>query len=286
MWAAVLTLAVPASGQDVVRATGVHVTESLSYAAGIAQDREWDRVWVGFTVPRTEYGGMYYGGNLNSDRRTLEDVLDPPTVEQAARRALLRASGEETETTAVAVLLQLEEGSLRDARIRSMGAPAGLGGQPLVWLGEADPLDSLPWLMALLDDSRGELREDLVSAIGLHELPDTVVPFLFELAHSDPDEEVRERARFWMADAVASRMGLMRGSAEERDSDDARVQRSAVYALVNSDEAGAPARLERLIESGTSKEVKRHAVLNLAYLDDGRGLPALEVLARRAGLLK
>ncbi|NNE70043.1 MAG: HEAT repeat domain-containing protein [Rhodothermales bacterium] len=286
-----------ASLGQVRHADGTPLTDMVSQAVSMASELEATRIWAGYGLTRTMPSNTHFGWH-GHDGATLGSLLRPQgsdaeqggdaefAIRDAARRALSDAQNVGTLVTKeFGVLFRIDVGetgpeAIDEVRLVTFDATPGLDGLPLLWLGSRSQDASLDFLLGLDSTTHGTVREDLVGAIGSHDAPAGVIPFLARLVESDPEEDVRETAGQWLAARVADAMGLQRPG---RRTDAEEIRRSALYALTNSDTADATGLLLRVLETSDDSSLKRAALMQLAHVDDGGGLPALVQLAREYG---
>lgn len=276
-----------ASGQ-VRHAHDLQLSEMTHRASDLAEELRVPRTWVGYSVTRRMYSNSYFGW-FGGSGPTLGELLQDASLDQAeavqaaARRALNQQDDAPTlvEKT-LGVLFRVaarggSEGAIDDVRVVTFDTTPGLDDEPLLWLGPRPNDESLDFLTTLTAASRSSLKEDLIGAIGAHDAPSTVIPYLIRTIETDDDDDVRETAGQWLAARVADQKGFFRvGEASE----DEAIRRSALYALVNSDGGDATEILLRILQTSDSPDLKRAAIMQLPQVDDGRGLPALVRLAK------
>ena len=170
--------------------------------------------------------------------------------------------------------------TLETVRVTSLVLPVDLGRTPLVWLGPADDGASLARLQALFAEApTADLKEDLVTDVGLHGSSRAVVPLLDGWLRGDVPSEVRAQAAEWLGhhpDAAAVR-GLAHAA---RQDPAARVREQAVKGLRINPFATATDSLLALARAHDDPDVRREAVEGLDHKSDPRVLPALIAIAR------
>lgn len=284
-----------ATGQ-VRHAPDLELDRLFETARTLAETADSESVWVGYSIGRQMYANSHfgwYGGG--SGGRVLSEVLAgkphaaSEDIVDAARRALatLEAEGEDSDEEEpliekdVAILFRLQRsGEVSEMRLATLDAPARLGTAPILWGGRRPARESLAFLESQLTALPDDLEEEVVAAIGAHDLPKLVLPVLVEIASQRGDQDAGEAARHWLADHLAVTMGLRPQIRQPRSSGD-EVRRSALYALINAEEGSAPDLLVRLIASSPDTEIRRLALIQLAHLDDRAGESALLGMAER-----
>lgn len=273
------------ASSQVRHAHDLQLSAMTTRASDLAEELRVPRAWVGYSVTRRMYSNSYFGWYGRSGP-TLGELLQDVSLDQdravqaAARRALSEREDSPRlveKTLGVLFRIAAREGVIDDVRVVTFDTTPGLDDAPLLWLGPRSNDESLEFLTALAAESRSSLREDLIGAIGAHDAPATVIPYLIRIIENDKDDDVRETAGQWLAARVADKRGFFR---QGDGTEDEAVRRSALYALINSDTGDATEILLRILQTSDSPALKRAALMQLPQVDDGRGLPALVRLAR------
>jgi len=172
------------------------------------------------------------------------------------------------------------QATLESVRVTSLSLPVDLERAPLVWLGSADDAASLTRLQALFAAAHSaDLREDLVTDVGLHGSSRAVVPLLDGWLRGDASAGVRAQAAEWLGhhpDAAAVRA---LASAARHDPA-SRVREQAVKALRINPFPAATDSLLALARTHVDRDVRREAVEGLDHKSDPRVLPAMIAIAR------
>ncbi|HXL10859.1 MAG TPA: M56 family metallopeptidase, partial [Gemmatimonadales bacterium] len=170
--------------------------------------------------------------------------------------------------------------TLESVRVTSLSLPVDLERAPLVWLGPADDAASLTRLQALFAAAHSaDLREDLVTDVGLHGSSQAVVPLLDGWLRGDASAGVRAQAAEWLGhhpDAAAVRA---LASAARHDPA-SRVREEAVKALRINPFPAATDSLLALAQTHDDSHVRREAVEGLDHKSDPRVLPVTIAIAR------
>jgi len=296
----------------------------------LAQRWEWARTqarqlgrrsyWVGYMIPRPSWlehsvyvdrGMEAVGQNITISGRMYGNFQG--FMFRGVRLAPLTGAGDSDD---IALLFgftdQVGKPVLTRVHVASSYLPVDFRGRSLLWLGPATEAQSLPIVQDLLAGaSNPDLREDVVSALGIHGSSDVVVPLLVRLLTSREPDGVREQAAEWLgfhpssaavtALSAAARndaSGDVRRRAAESLGDnalaaaidssiaiaktagDADTRRAAVEGLGQKSDDRAHTTLVSIAQSDRDEDVERAAVEALGELSDGRGLPALREIAR------
>ncbi len=313
-------------GQDVIRHPdpAASLTQRWAWATTESRDVCTQGCWIGYGIQRMmeviSYTGWY------SSHRTQHPTLQmlvygrevEPTPAAAEKRRVTeihdRNGAAQRILKEVALLFRFGSRgqSLLDVRMSNISLPAELDELPLVWLGRADQPQSLRLLKEQYARAPiTELKEDLVGAIGMHDAPDLVVPFLQEVLASKEDDEVREQAVFWLAEAKDSGVlpllehtargdvsedvreqavfGISRIETEAADEllinlarnlDDRETREQAIFWLGQRASKKAAANLEDIAENDPDEEIQKKAVFAISQLPDEEGIPRLISIAR------
>lgn len=277
--------------------------------------------WVGYGIRRIMESNAFIGWHTHLRQPTLQMLVygrevEPPPTTSRAQRAAEPSGGPATERMLkeVAILFRFAPNgrAIRDLRLSSISLPVQLDGLPLVWLGPADQPESIRLLQNLYArETVAERMENLVSAVGMHDAADLVVPFLKQVLASDAPGEVREQAVFWLAETrhpdvlpLLERTARRDASGEIREQavfgisrietdaaedllidlarhlDDRETRQQAVFWLGQKASNEAVAGLEDLAENDPDVEIRKKAVFAIAQLPEDEGIPRLIRIAR------
>ncbi len=182
-------LAAPAFSQQqpqVVNAdfTTVVVTKGLSAQLAILE-KQSSPVWTGYSIPTTERSAS----NWNSDHITyLEDNHN------SSRDNF--TPGPSFDHTFI--LLRIANGAVEKLRIDLPDRQLDAGNLPFVWLTGVTPEDSIATLAQLVQPASNNLRDQLILAITLHNVP-AATPALISFTTPNNEFRLREKAAFWLA---------------------------------------------------------------------------------------
>jgi HEAT repeat protein/beta-lactamase regulating signal transducer with metallopeptidase domain len=287
-----------------------------------AQARQLNRrmYWVGYTIKRPAWlehsvyvdrGMEVKGQNITISGRMYGNFQG--FMFRGVRLAPLTGAGDSDE---IALLFgftdQGGKPALTRVHVASSYLPVDFRGRSLLWLGSATDAQSLPIVQDLFAAaSNPDLREDVVSALGIHGSSEVVVPLLVRLLTGREPDGVREQAAEWLgfhpssaavtalsAAARTDASGDVRRRAAEslgdntlpaamdssiaiaKTASDADARRAAVEGLGQKTDDRAHTALVSIAQSDRDEDVERAAVEALGELSDGRGLPALREIAR------
>lgn len=290
--------------------------------------------WIGYCIERLMSPNSYIGchGHWDlSDMPSLEMIIrgnflhpggDTNTldIKKSARQAIHRwdDSGESIEKVLkkVAILFNYRgkpvTENIEEIKVSNLSLYVDLYKQPLIWVGLVDMRESLDFLMECYENSSDiDIKEELITVISLHQgLPGTI-SFLKQVIESDDDDDLREKAVFWLGqqDTPESLENLLSVAKTDRSND---VREKAVFAISQLDleqatdalinlakneknyelrkkaifwlgqEASkkAKAALEDFVYDDNELEIKKQAVFALSQLSDHEGVPALIKIAK------
>ena len=260
----------------------------------ISLDKRWgqainkiddDPVWIGYSIKRLMSEHSYIGSSNDFDSRpTLLDVISG----KSDIRSMNKNSKEdrhfcwndeesiEKELKDVGILIKINnDKKIKQVDLSNLSLPFNLNGNSLYWLGEAKNDESITLLKNLFRDTKDlEIKEDLITAIGIHENSPAGYNFLQDIIFSKEDNEVREQAVFWIAQYDNPKvLDLMKKIANEDDSED--VREKAVFGLymINTDES-----IDELIElarNSNRMHIRKQAIFWLGQTASKKAVVAL-----------
>jgi hypothetical protein len=261
-------------------------TDTKSAAAGLEQTLRPliaapQPAWIAYSVPSTRAG---LGCDYVRDGWNQPGVihLEPPDH--------------------VVILYRVEGGEILRIRSLSPDCEIDAGNLPFHWLNEVKPAESVAFLNNLAD-KRDRYSDSALNAIALHSDPSAEAtlkrylapnqpsavrvravnwfgfPALKDLAASDPDERVRERA--------ISRLGSLRQPETidvliplARKDTNPRIRMAALSALNRRGGAKILDTYKDAIDNDPDMQVKRRALSSLQSMPDGEGIPLLIQIAK------
>jgi HEAT repeat protein/beta-lactamase regulating signal transducer with metallopeptidase domain len=323
----------PAAGgaSDTTRMAPDTVLRHPDQSQPLAQRWEWARTqaqrlarrafWIGYTVKRptwlehsvyVDHGMQVTGQNITLSGRLVGDFQG--FAFRGVRLAPLTGAGDSDD---IVILFEFTRDAsskavLSHVHVASVYLPMDFRGRTLFWLGNAADAQSLPIVEGLFAaTSQPKLREDVVSAIGIHGSSDLVVPILVRLLTSRDTPDVRSQAAEWLgfqpapaAVVALSAAARTDGAADVRreaaealgdntlpaatdsaiaiakTAGDSDTRREAVEGLGQKDSDRALAALIAIAQSDRDEDVQREAVETLGDLPNGRGLKAVREVAR------
>lgn len=303
---------VPAQAQDVIRPADENA--ALEQKWDWAVDACSDRCVIGYSFQRLMGRNSYTGWTGNRRGPTLQSIVYGHEVEPVPARTDRRDGGrdEELALKEVALLFYYGGGSLDEIDVTNISLPVDFEGRRIVWLGVTDQRSSMQLLQrAYAETGSHDLKEELVSAAGMHSADELVVPFLTGILESDVHDDVREQSVFWLAEfehsdvlpllertARADRsrevreqavFGISRIETSEaedllitlaRGLQDQETREEAIFWLGQIASEKAAASLEDIVENGENLEIQKKAVFALSQLSADEGIPRLIQIAR------
>jgi HEAT repeat protein/beta-lactamase regulating signal transducer with metallopeptidase domain len=316
---------------DTTRAAPDTVLRHPDPSQPLAQRWDWARTqarqlnrrmyWVGYTIKRPSWlqhsvyvdrGMEVRGQDITISGRMFGDFQG--FMFRGVRLARLTGT---TDSDDIVILFGFDadqngRSALSHVHVASYYLPMDFRGRSLFWLGDATDAQSLPVVEALIAATpQPKLREDLMSAIGIHGSSDLVVPILLRWLSSREPTDVRSQAAEWLgfhpttaavaalsAAARTDQAGDVRREAAEalgdnqlpaatestiavaKTASDPEARREAVEGLGQKDSDRALNALVAIAQSDRDEDVQREAVEALGEMSNGRGLPAVRDLAR------
>jgi hypothetical protein len=301
-------------------------TETRSAAQGLEREvraaaARGGVTWIGYRVPMIAgprqmccfdtisnsslSGGMCRlesGGGVSMNTGDLGD--------RSGTRVLLEPA------TEFLVLARLEGGSVSRVRTFTPDCDIDAAAQPLVWLADVKPDDSLAWLASLVADApesgdgHDRVGKTAISAIALHNVPAAdriletfVAPtrpewvradtafwlgstrgepgarLLTRMIAQDPSDKVRDKVTFGLSVSKVP-AALTTLVATARDDRSTKVRSQALFWLAQKAGKEALATITNAIDNDPETEVKKKAVFALSQLPKDEGVPKLMELAR------
>lgn len=262
-----------------------------------------DGFWIGYSIQRL-MGENSYIGSFHSPPRAgevpLEEIIygkhknsgepkisDEEAIKDAAERALKKFAGgehpEEKILKNVAILFQFVKKasieSIEQIKVSNLSLYVDLDELPFIWLGKAEHAQSIPLLDQVYQSVRSaEIKEKLVTAVGIHEPVDLTGSFLEKVLLSDDADDVRENAAFWLGQQDTDRaLKILLKTAQNDRSED--VRKKAVFGISQIKIDGATDALIYLAEKADEEEIREKAIF---WLGQRQGEKALEYLVKIA----
>ena len=310
-------LAVPARAQNVIRHPDPSdpLAERWGWAETEAATRCAKGCWIAYSFHRMMESNSFTGwwSSKKSGRPTLQSLVYGREVEPVPdQRERARNAPSQMVEKEVALLFRYIGRTLEDINISNISLPAQLDGLPILWLGIAEQGESIRLLKEHYGRTSGtEPKEDLVSAIGMHDETRLVVPFLRDVLETRVHEEIREQAVFWLAEAddpsvlpllertvrgdasqevrEAAVFGISRiesNAADEllidlaRNLNDRETREQAIFWLGQKASKKAVENLADIAQNDPDVEIQKKAVFAISQLPEDEGIPRLIKIAR------
>ena len=314
------TLSAAVYAQDVVRHPDptADLAERWEWATAPSRQECARGCWIGYGIQRMMEENSFTGSNWGGrdQQPTLQALIYGREVESPprSRENRERAGGSRMIMKELGLLFRVEAGdrTIRDIQISNISLPVSLDGLPLLWLGRADQSESIQMLkVEYARTSVTDLKEDLVSAVGMHDSDDLVVPFLTQVIASKENDDVRGQAVFWLAETEhgdvlpllertargdASQevreqavFGISRIETEAADEllislarklDDRETREHAIFWLGQKASKKAASNLEDIVENDPDLEIQKKAVFAISQLPMDEGVPRLINIVR------
>lgn len=257
-------------------------------------DKRWDQavdkidnapVWIGYSIKRLMSKHSYIGSsNVHENWPSLQDVISGKSDiqsmnERAGNEKHFHWSEEESiekELKDVGILIKInKDKKIKQVDLSNLSLPFNLNGNSLYWLGEAKNDESVALLKKIFRNVNDrELKEDLITAVGIHENNTDGYNFLRDVIFSKEDDEVREQAVFWIAQCDNSKvLDLMKKIANKDDSED--VREKAVFGLYMIDTDESIDELIELARNSTRMHIRKQAIFWLGQTASKKAVTAL-----------
>ena len=265
----------------------------------LAQRWDWARAqarqlgkrtyWIGYQITRPDWlehsvyidrGSEVIGENIRMSGRMFGDFNG--LMFRGVRLAPLAGTGDSDDIAMLFGFSVDRTGAvtLTNVHVASIYLPMDFRGRTLLWLGRAADTQSIPLVEGLFASTTSEdLREDIVSAVGIHGSSDAVVPILVRWLNSREVTDVRSQAAEWLgfhptATAAAT---LSRAARSDAAGD---VRREAAEALADNTFPAALDSTIAIARTASDPDARREAVEGLGQKTDDRALAALVSLAK------
>jgi HEAT repeat protein/beta-lactamase regulating signal transducer with metallopeptidase domain len=284
---------------DTTRMTPDTVLRAPDPSQPLAQRWDWARTqarqlgkrsyWIGYTIKRPAWlehsvyvdrGMEVTGQNVTISGRLFGSFQG--MIFRGVRLAPLTGTSDSDDITLLFGFTADQSGKavLSHVHVASFYLPMDFRGRTLVWLGNAVDAQSLPLVEGLFSATpQPELREDVVSAIGIHGSSETVVPILVRLLTSRESNDVRSQAAEWLGfHPTAAAVNALSAAARHDVSGD--VRRQAAEALGNNTLPAATDSVIAVAKSAGDPDTRREAVEGLGSKSTDRALNSLVTIAQ------
>ena len=264
------------------------LAQRFDWARNQAKQMSRRTFWIGYRVPRPSWlehsvyvdrGAEVKGDGITISGRMFGDFQG--FMFRGARLGPLTGSGDSDD---IAIVLGFTDqggrATLNHVHVASFYLPIDFHGRTLFWLGTATDAQSLPMVDGLFTaTTQAELREDIVSAIGVHGSSDAVIPILLRILSSQDPANVRSQAAEWLGvhPSAAAVVALSRAARTDLSGD---VRREAAEALAESTMPAATDSTIAIAKTATDPDARREAVEGLGQKDSDRALAALVAIAQ------
>ena len=314
-----LVLALPVRAQSIIRHPdpSASIADRWEWAEAEAKTRCAKGCWIAYSFHRMMESSSFTGwwSDEKAGAPTLQSLVYGREVEPLPDRTRkTRNAPSQKVRKEVALLFRYDSGgrSLQDINISNISLPTHLDGLPLFWLGRAEQAESIQLLKGHYGRTSGtEPKEDLVSAVGMHDDTKLVLPFLRDVLAGREHEEIREQAVFWIAEAddpavlpllektvrsdrsqevrEQAVFGISRIETEAADEllidlarhlDDRETREQAIFWLGQNASKKAVAGLDEIAANDPDVEIQKKAVFAISQLPEDEGIPRLIKIAR------
>ncbi|MBN1350800.1 HEAT repeat domain-containing protein [candidate division KSB1 bacterium] len=327
---AFLASAFGATGTEIIKYQGESATLSARWLWAVTvarQKNNSENFWIGYTFTRLMNEKSTIGSSYSDDGMpTLRQMIDSGRTPDSARKSTVSSqtycSGSDEQSPVkiikdIAILFRcsLSEGKqiqMSDIALSDMCLQFDPENAPMIWLGCAEDAPSIELLRGFYGDYRDiGLKEELITAIALHQEKRLVGELLKNVLNSRDEDELREKAAFWLGQqehdealkilretAQNDRSGEVREQAVfgiycmksksaidalidlARRARDIDVRRKAIFWLGQKASKHADEILEEIAVNDEETELQKQAVFALSQLPSGKGVPGLIRVAK------
>jgi HEAT repeats len=267
-----------------------------------------DDFWVGYSfvrlMPQNELIGSWYGDHKR--RKSFQEVLGGPPVGEMESKSSAKVE------RPIAVLFKYDRTGRRIecVTVSSFNLHVDLQGAPVVWLGEANPSESLKWLSGMYQSAPDEdSKQNVIDAIGIHHTRE-ILPILQPLL-SERSTRLRAQAAFWIGNlddpqgldilkrflstetseevlnqamAGMNESGLPAATEALNEwaekSDNRELRKQAIFWLAQKAARNVQQKIKDIAFNDKDTQIQKQAVAALAEMEDGAGIPQLIEIAR------
>lgn len=296
---------VSALSQEVLREPIEHrsLAQRLDWAKSTAKTNPklLNGYWIGYSIEKYMHEDSQIGWSGRSDKdiptlkeillgvgRTTDEVVQERKILNAVQKELQSASTGKKEKQKVlkqvAILFSYPsaDANITDfdkVNMSTSDCLVDLEGRPLLWLGQVEDAQSIPFLDKMFEDSRQEkCKRGLMAAVSAHETKSLVISCLHKYVKND-NVKLRCQAVFWLAqqdhpDVFDILKDIVRNDVSSK------VRKDSVFWL------GQKAKTDEMIKiietaamEDSAREVRKQAVFALSQAPDERGVDSLIKIA-------
>jgi HEAT repeat protein len=208
--------------------------------------------WAAYSFP-VRPGVMVDGGGCDNCVNCVGGTVEGRNGTQTDR---------ETRNVGIFFLYSAGGNAIDRARVYNLDRHHDFGGRQVLWMGQAEPEQSVGLLRGLIDSKQSdELSKACVMALGLHEAAQAEQA-LKDLTAARYSESVRSAAVFWVGRFPGAVQFL---DAFARDSSNGiELRKQAVFSIASGEDESALPALESLYDTATSAELKKQIVFGVS----------------------
>ena len=313
------------SAAEIKKYSGVESSLKSRWEWALDQNHTGEHFWIGYSIERL-MGKNCWIGACDPDKLsdfTLKKLLEMETYDPEKLRIQVDRRGFnfhsetdisiEKELKKVAILFLVNESkNIVKVKMSNLDLPVDLAGHSIYWINGAPNDQSISLISKLLaEEDKSEIREDLISAAGIHQSGKLVYDFMKTVIGNDDISDVREQAVFWMSqtnheDALDYLFNLAQNDKSEdvrehavfavsqieteestdklielaRTSELLQVRKKAIFWLGQKASRKSLNELENTVYDSEETELQEQAVFALSQLSDGDGVPVLIKVAK------
>ncbi len=314
------------------------LTDRWDWAMRESKERGYDTsVWFGYSIARLMQEDSHIGSFKHPpdpDDVSLAEIIfgrksqeprsrisDKEALQKAVDRALKEFEDEGIYSPKtlkdLAILFQFGSHPGRFDRVTrikvsNLDLSVDLENKPLLWLGQADDMESLELLDNMYEKlQETETKKRVVMAIGIHDASEKSIPIMSSILSEEDNHKVRKATVFWLGQTdkpkalsilekvvhsdrssevrkncvfAISQMDLDRATDSLIDlaqkSNDSKIRNAAIFWLGQKASKKAEAALQDIVYSGETTEVQEKAVFALTQLPESQGVPHLIRIAK------
>ena len=255
--------------------------------------------WIGYSIERLMEENSFIGTYYSDQRRNRPSLLEvlsgshqeltpslPHSDGFTSLEGMITVDVENESARMIAkeigILVHFTDGrkdAFDNVKVSTLSLHVDLCGEPLFWLGGIHESESIELLCSLFGDIASvKEKRDLISAIGLHQVPELVFPILREFVNSKEPGSVREQALFWIGETDAEQVLPFLIQVAESDRSES-VREEAISAIGNIDNHKGTEALIALAQEDKKYDVRKNAMFWLGQRASEKGISMLEKIA-------
>lgn len=280
-----------ASGQEITRHSDetVSLEDQWAWAASEGARVQEKGYWVGYSIDKLMWEQSFIGafGSRRSNK-TLYEILGEPEkiidrTTWGMSNGYKRSAHHEGRLLLkeIAILFYVDKSGKNapsnpsEIKVSNLSLEVNLKRMPLIWLGAVEQDESIRHLTKLYDDVKSsDLKEDVISAMGLHSSAEQILTFMETVLETEEDDDLKEAAVFWIGQQdLPKSLEILKSVLASRWSDD--VREKAVFSISQMSLPESTETLIDLARNEPNRAIRKNAIF---WLGQKASKQAMDVL--------